>query len=220
MSSLLAAATTTSAVGTTSTTAPVTTTSTTTATTTTTTTAANATTHLTGASGATVLWIVVAIIAISGVLVILSRVLIHEPSKGPSDISVIRSWLAIALVAGLLVLAAASFLIDDTSLRSAAIGGVVANAGAAVAFYFASKASDRARQDILGAAFSTVPVPDLVGMILSAAQAEIAKTSLILKAPTDADANGNVTSQDPPAATLVRPGTAVTVTVAAAAAGG
>ena len=43
------------------------------------------------------------------------------------------------------------------------MGGLAANAGAAVAFYFASKSSDQARKDILTAAFGTTLVPDLVG---------------------------------------------------------
>jgi hypothetical protein len=40
----------------------------------------------------------------------------------------------------------------------------VASAGAAVAFYFATKASDQARSDILNASLGTTTVPDLRGM--------------------------------------------------------
>jgi hypothetical protein len=66
--------------------------------------------------------------------------------------SIIRSWIAIALVLGLLIFCGAAFLVDDTTLRSTLLGGLVASTGAAVAFYFSSKDADQARADILGAA--------------------------------------------------------------------
>src|SRR5690349_6863460 len=101
------------------------TTTTSSATTTTTSNAATSTTHLTGVSGSTVLWLVVLLIAVSGLVAILGRKILLPKTGAPGGTSVIRSWLAIALVGGLLLLAAASFLIDDASLRSAVIGGVV-----------------------------------------------------------------------------------------------
>src|SRR3954451_11489830 len=66
----------------------------------------------------------------------------NRGSTHDSDRTVVRSWLAISLVGGLLIFVAASFWLDDSTLRSTLVGGLVANAGAAVAFYFASRASD------------------------------------------------------------------------------
>jgi Putative Ig domain len=66
--------------------------------------------------------------------------------------SVIRSWIAISLVMGLLVFCATAFLIDDASLRSTLYGGLIASVGAAIAFYFSSKGADQARADVLSAA--------------------------------------------------------------------
>ena len=54
-----------------------------------------------------------------------------------------RSWIAFALVGGLILFLVFSLGLDDSTLRSTSIGALVANTGAAVAFYFASKASDR-----------------------------------------------------------------------------
>ena len=62
-----------------------------------------------------------------------------------------RSWIAISLVLGLLAFCAAAFLITDTTLRSTLFGGLIASAGAAIAFYFSSSAADKTRADILKA---------------------------------------------------------------------
>jgi hypothetical protein len=95
-----------------------------------------------------ILTLIVGGMLLAGVLVAVTRAKI----KGPSDDgSVIRSWIAISLVMGLLVFCAAAFLIDDQSLRSALFGGLIANVGAAIAFYFSTKAADQARADVLSA---------------------------------------------------------------------
>jgi hypothetical protein len=65
---------------------------------------------------------------------------------------VIRSWIAISLVMGLPVFCATAFLINDASLRSTLYGGLIASVGAAIAFYFSSKAADQSRADVLNAA--------------------------------------------------------------------
>ena len=80
----------------------------------------------------------------------------ESPGAASPDRTFIRGWLAIVLVGGLLIFAAVSFQLDDPALRSSLMGGVIASAGAAAAFYFASKSSDQARQDILNAALATV----------------------------------------------------------------
>jgi hypothetical protein len=121
-----------------------------------------AVTHLSGSDKVVTLWLVVALVLLAGGVVIAGRRWLEGGADGGSrgttttaksrhadvtshDTTLIRSWLAISLVGGLLIFVATSFCLDDTTLRSTVIGGVVANAGAAVAFYFASKASDQAR---------------------------------------------------------------------------
>ena len=140
-----------------------------------------------------VLAITVGAILASGLVVILGRKILSPPTSsapgasgqpdgdgGPSA-TLIRSWLAIALVAGLVIFCAVAFAIDDQSLRSTLIGGLVASAGAAVAFYFSSKSSDQARSDILSAALGTAEVPNLVGMAVAQAKAAMATTPLSLR---------------------------------------
>ncbi|MGN6377484.1 MAG: Ig domain-containing protein [Gaiellales bacterium] len=84
-------------------------------------------------------------------LVILWFRSVQAAAKEPSK-SMVRSWIAIALVLGLLVFCATSFVVGDSALRSTLFGGLVASVGAAVAFYFSSKSADQARADILDAA--------------------------------------------------------------------
>ena len=55
------------------------------------------------------------------------------------DKSVIRSWIAMTLVFGLLIFCATAFVVGDSALRSTLFGGLVASVGAAVACYFSSK---------------------------------------------------------------------------------
>jgi len=109
-----------------------------------------------------------------------------------------RSWLALALVGGLLIFAAVSFQLDDTALRSSLLGGVIASAGAATAFYFASKSSDQARQDILNASFPTVTAPSLIGKTKAEVNAALAGVPLYLDAlPITASDTWTAVSQDP-----------------------
>jgi hypothetical protein len=123
-----------------------------------------------------------------------------QGSTGQStpDRTFMRSWLAISLVGGLLIFSAVSFQLDDTTLRSSLLGGVIASAGAAAAFYFASKSADQARQDILNAAFPTTTAPTLVGKARSDVNAALAGSPLFLDAsPTTADPDWIAVSQDP-----------------------
>ena len=174
-----------------------------------------------------VLALTVAAILLSGLVVILGRkVLSATTSSAPSapaqqdgdggpGSTIIRSWIAIALVAGLLLFCAVAFAIDDPSLRSTLIGGLVASAGAAVAFYFSSKSSDQARSDILSAALGTVEVPNLVGMTVTQAKAAMATTSLSLRIdPSTAADTATVKSQTPAANSSMRAGGVVLVETA------
>ena len=156
-------------------------------------------------------WIVFATaitVLAAGILIIVGRRNLGQ--KDDASLSLIRSWIAISLVAGLLLFCAASFALSDKTLRSTLFGGLVASVGAAVAFYFASKDSGQARQDILDAAFGTLAVPDLVGKSIGDAQILMSGMGLELQIePTGAQ--GNVKDQSPAAGASVRKGTAIVV---------
>ena len=115
-----------------------------------------------------------------------------------SDRTFVRSWLAIALVGALVIAVPLSFMLDDTTLRSALVGGLVANAGAAVAFYFAAKSADQARRDILSASLGTTFVPDLFGMEYAKVNEQLASMSLRLVPPARHPVDGaQVVTQSP-----------------------
>ncbi|MGO9961939.1 MAG: hypothetical protein ACLPUG_00735 [Acidimicrobiales bacterium] len=133
------------------------------------------------------------------------------------DSTLLRSWIAISLVAGLLVFCAVAFAVNDESLRSTLFGGLVTSVGAAIAFYFSSKSADQARQDLLKAGVGTTSVPDLVGtpphrLTLADARAAIAPTQLVLVVddPTTVP-DALVVSQSPPAHTQMINGSNVSV---------
>jgi hypothetical protein len=118
-----------------------------------------ATTSVTSAQAYVILGLVILGILAAGVVVIVGRKTLpsdatrQRASTIPSEpASLIRSWIAIALVIGLLIFCGAAFLVDNETLRSTLTGGLVASVGAAVAFYFSSKSADQARTDILGTA--------------------------------------------------------------------
>jgi hypothetical protein len=133
--------------------------------------------------------------------------------QAPPDRTFMRSWLAIALVGGLLIFSAVSFQLDDTALRNSLLGGVIASTGAATAFYFASKSSDQARQDILNASVPTTTIPALVGHTRSDVNAALAGTALSLVAsPATAPADWFAAAQDPPPNQQAPAGSRVRVT--------
>jgi hypothetical protein len=88
---------------------------------------------------------------LAGLVIILARHAVSSPKSEPAS-SVVRSWIAVSLVLGLLAFCAASFRIDDSTLRSTLFGGLITSVGAAIAFYFSSKSADQARTDILRSA--------------------------------------------------------------------
>ncbi|MDQ1747219.1 MAG: hypothetical protein QOD07_1482, partial [Frankiaceae bacterium] len=138
-----------------------------------------------------------------------------KPGDSPPS-SLIRSWLAIALVLGLLLFTVFSFHLSDTSLSNTLVGATAASAGSVVAFYFASKASDQARQDILGAISPTVSVPDVTGQSKATATSNLQHARLGLS-EASGSATGDdarVQSQKPLPNTRVQPGTTVEVTLA------
>jgi phosphotransferase system glucose/maltose/N-acetylglucosamine-specific IIC component len=140
-------------------------------------------------SGWVVLVTISAVIILTGLVVILGRYWLENkrPSgrsvQGPGESSdssgtLVRSWIAIALVSGLLVFCAVALSNGNTSLQSTLFGGLVASVGAAVAFYFSSKSAEQARQDVLSASQPMTEVPGLQGMTITDARAEMAKTAL------------------------------------------
>jgi Putative Ig domain len=102
------------------------------------------------ANATLILWLIVGGIIAAGVVVVWGRWLLKRGQGGPAA-SIIRSWIAISLVIGLLVFCAATLLGNNSSLQSILFGGLIASTGAAVAFYFSSQGADQARADILNA---------------------------------------------------------------------
>ncbi len=175
-----------------------------------------------GQLGTVLSWIVSLILG-SGLLVIIFRVTLEGTPKRQrqgtsSDRTLIRSWLAIALAGGLLFFAAISFLINDTSLRNLLMGGVVASAGSAIAFYFSSKTSEQTQQNLLSAAFGntgTINVPEVKGRTVADARTIIEAVQLNFATdPTTAADGQTVTGTKPPKGSSVKPGDTVVATIA------
>jgi len=195
---------------------------------TTTTSSLPAITHLTGIDGTLVLWLTVGLVIAAGVVVAASRYFLEGSGKNagsdtpprskdatPPDRTVVRSWLAISLAGGLLLFCAVSFGLDDTTLRSTLIGGLVANAGAAAAFYFASKSSDQARKDILNASLPAITIPNLIGKDEAGVNATVASMPLhVDHQPQTRKSDASVVKQSPPANQTAPVGSQVTVTFA------
>ncbi len=168
-------------------------------------------------SVATLSWdqtlIAVAIIAVAmlvvGVILVWARSAV--PGGGAAGGSVVRSWISLALVVGLVLFGAFSFAVDDANLRSTLIGGLTASVGAAVTFYFQSKNN----QDIMDAASGgTEVVPDLTGKTEAVAQAAMGKTSFKMEVDPVHPAvgeNPTVAKQAPLPNTPARKGSTVVV---------
>ncbi|OEV37137.1 hypothetical protein HS99_0004780 [Kitasatospora aureofaciens] len=128
--------------------------------------------------------------------------------------SVARSWIALALTAGLLAVGVLAFAVNDSTTRSTLIGALGAAVGAATAFYFSSKSTDQAH-DLLTTSVGTETVPDLTGRTADDAMRVLSTTTLRLMVdPTSpAPAAGkNVVKQQPLAGAVAPKGTTVLVT--------
>jgi hypothetical protein len=119
-----------------------------------------------------------------------------------------RTVLAIALVGALILLTGASFYssASDAQTRNLLVGGLVASSSAAVAFYFASRTAQEARQDLLSASLGAERVPHLIGSTPAQAQALVSRSSLALNVPNGLNA---IVQQSIPAGTLVSRGTVI-----------
>jgi len=100
-------------------------------------------------------WVLVLIVAVA-MLIAMASLLIYgwiTRSNGRQESnSVVRAWIAVSLVAGVLILTAATLGGTDTGLQNVLIGSMVAASGSAVAFYFATKSAESANAAVLKAA--------------------------------------------------------------------
>ena len=112
-----------------------------------------------------------------GVILLIARNWLKDSPKG----SVARSWLAVSLVTGLILICVIAFAVDDTAMRSTLIGALAANAGAVVAYYFSTKSSEQAQKDLMAVTLGTETVPDLVGSTRAQAEALMPAIPLTLK---------------------------------------
>jgi hypothetical protein len=158
-----------------------------------------------------VLGIAAGAIIIAGLIVLWGRSVMK--TGGETDQSLVRSWLALTLVIGLVLFCGVALFLNDTNLRSVLIGGLTASAGTAIAFYFSSKSADQARQDILKVTFGTETVPDLKGCTREKALNRLGQTSLQLVVdPASSTAeDATVTSQVPVKDSQVLKGSQVVV---------
>ncbi|MFI9052010.1 PASTA domain-containing protein [Streptomyces sp. NPDC053427] len=160
------------------------------------------------------LWILVAAVVAIGVVLVVARRLV--PSRSASSDSIVRSWVAVALVTGLVVFCAVAFAVRDTNLRSTLIGALAAAVGSTVAFYFSGKVAEDARKDMLSAAFGGQEVvPDLLGCSRDEAAAKLGTTTLKLEPAPDSGPSAEpatISRQDPAKGATVPRGTAVKVT--------
>lgn len=126
--------------------------------------------------------------------------------------SIVRSWIMVALVGGLLILCAVAFTLKDGTIRSMLLGGLVSSVGSAIAFYF----SAQSQSDLLNATQGMSSVPALTGLLVTEAKSVMATTSLQLVLDDPPGTNVQRQSpiakcQMPNAGTSVRSGTAVVV---------
>jgi hypothetical protein len=98
------------------------------------------------------LGIIVVGMLLAGLVVIYGRGQLGGNSDTDQAPSLIRSWIAVSLVMGLLIFCAGALYLPDATTRSTMFGGLIASVGAAVAFYFSSQGADKARQDVLNTA--------------------------------------------------------------------
>jgi hypothetical protein len=122
--------------------------------------------------------------------------------------SVVRSWIAIALVIGLIIYTGATLGGQDESVRSALVGGLVAAVASATAYFFATIQAEGALNAVAGAgATPNAVVPSLTQLALSDALSAVGATNFKLvvdaaSVPT-ATTPPVIASQDPAAGASV-----------------
>lgn len=163
--------------------------------------------------GSTLMWVLAFTLILSGLGIVLARRLMQPNREEREDSSTfVRSWLAVALVSGLIIFGGASFMLADRDLRNLLMGGLLASEGSAVAYYFSSKDADRARSDILAASLGTSVVPDLVRSTIQQAKDVLSRTALTLSvSPAEAADDWVVTWQSLTAGSSVSKGSGIQV---------
>ncbi|MEV6837070.1 PASTA domain-containing protein [Streptomyces sp. NPDC051133] len=160
------------------------------------------------------LWILLSAVLAIGIVLVAARRMV--PGRTASSSSIVRSWVALALVTGLVVFCAVAFAVRDTNLRSTLIGALAAAVGSAVAFYFSGKGAEAARKDVLSAAFGGEEVvPDLIKCTKDQAALKLGATTLKLELAPDSGPSAPpaaISRQDPAKGATVPRGTAVKVT--------
>jgi predicted membrane-bound spermidine synthase len=156
-------------------------------------------------------------LVVLGLVLMLTRRLVPDTSGG----GVVRSWLAIGLVLGLLIFCAMTFAVTDTTLRSTVLGGLTASVGAVIAFYFSAKSGEQARKDLmeahkdaLNAAVGTETVPDLVAMTQAEAATTMSTMPLTLQVDPGkppAGPTSTITGHNPKPGSTVPKGAGITV---------
>lgn len=190
--------------------------------------AASAVPSLGALPGWTALLAIAIFIILAGLVVLFGRYFLEVRPKGRSmrardraasaEVgdpvnSLVRSWIAISLVGGLLIFCAEALSLPDSVLRSTLFGGLVSSTGAAVAFYFSAKSSDKARQDLVNAT-QTTPAPKLKGKTVKEALTLMAGSPLRLDVDTDESSLGKlIEEQSISEGTLIRNGTVISATV-------
>lgn len=164
-------------------------------------------------------WLLGSLVALVGLAVV--AVIAHSFAglfRGPQagNTNVIRALLALVLVGALVLIAAAALGMEGVEQTSnLLVGGVVASAASAVAFYFASRDAQSTQENIIKAAFGTETVPDLRSKTVQQAQAVISNAKLSLKLPDIAIGNPgyHVKNQHPDPGTVVAQGTTIDIDV-------
>ncbi len=172
-------------------------------------------THLTADAGNVALALVVVLMLVTGLVLVVGRLLLEGSAASraqsssrdseKSTTSFVRSWLALALVGGLLIFIAVSFWLDDPTLRNTLIGGLVASVAAAVAYYFSAKSSDQARRDLLSAVLPSATVPDLLNKNLAEVHKAFASSPLRVETDPQTPADGAQVASQMPAGGLSAP---------------
>ena len=129
----------------------------------------------------------------------------------------VRGLIALWLVVALIMFTFMSFFFDATTfppLADTLIGAIAASAGAAVAYYFSSKAADDARRDILNAipGLASIDVPDFRGKPLKKAMAWFAGSNDVAAVTVPADAMPDLTVRAQSHVGRTTSGTTVTLT--------
>lgn len=129
----------------------------------------------------------------------------------------VRGLIALWLVVALILFTFMAFFVKDATLPPLAdtlVGAIAASTGAAVAYYFSSKAADDTRRDILNAipGLSSIDVPDFRGKPVKEATAWFAGRNDVAAVAVPPDATPDLTVSAQSHVGRISSGTTVTLT--------